>query len=235
MRYTNRILAMSLIAAMFALMVSAPGHAQQRQQCTGNSDQAVNCFVSNGVSVGLLELPSGMTLTQYKSYGVAVSKVMQTPSAAVFLLGMAAAAADAGPATNVDGSANQSAQDNLVNAIVSAGLNNSIITLPSEATVAQVQQIARSITQGMTGNPGVMISPGAFLRTLDAYTISATSGGVTNWTAVTANISGLVNMLQATGLIKLPAGITLANVQQFAIDTAHGIVAYKTATNKPNL
>jgi hypothetical protein len=235
MRLINRILSINLFAVVIALMVSAPGYAQQRSNCTGNADLAVDCFVSNGVSVGLLEVPSGMTLGQYKSYGVAVSKVMQTPSAAVFLLGMAAAAADAAPGKNLDGTLNQAAQDTLVNAIISAGLNNNIIALPAESTTSQVQQIARSITQGMSGNPGVMISPGAFLRLLDGYTTAATSGGVINWAAVTTNISGLVNMLQTTGLIKLPTGITLANVQQFAVDTAHGIVAYKTATNKLSL
>jgi hypothetical protein len=235
MRTINRILVISVFVGTIALLFSAPSRAQQRQQCSGSQDQAVDCFVSNGVTTGLLAVPSGMSLSQYKSYGVAVSKVMQSPSAAVFLLGMAGAAADAIPPTNADGSSNQAAQDTLVNAIITAGLNDNIITLPSETTATQFQQIARSLTQGMTGNPGVTISPGGFLRGLDGYTIAATSGGTINWLAVTSSISGLVNMLQTTGLIKLPPGTTLANVQQFALDTASAIVVYKTATNKAHL
>jgi hypothetical protein len=233
MLHIKRIFTISVFTGVFALLVSAPGNAQQ---CAGSQDGAVDCFVRNGVSTGLLALPPGMTMTQYKSYGVAVSKVMQSPSAAVFLLGMAGAAADAIPPTNADGSANQAAQDTLVNAIITAGLNDNIIALPTETTAAQFQQIARSLTQGMTGNPGVTISPGGFLRALDGYTLAATqTNGTINWLTVTTSITSLVNMLQTTGLIKLPPGTTLANVQQFALDTASAIVAYKTATNKATL
>ncbi len=234
MRHINRRLVMVLLGGAFGLLMSAPGHAQQ--DCSASQNGAVNCFVKNGVSTGLLVLPSGMTLTQYQSYGVAVSSVMQSPASAVFLLGMAAAAADAIPPTNVDGTANLAAQTTLVNAIVTAGLNDSVITLPAQTTTAQFQQLAVQLTTNMTGNPGVTISPGGFLRALDGFIIAATSSaGTINWLQVTTNITSLVSALQTTGLIKLPTGTTLANVEQFALDTANAIVVYKTATGKAHL
>ncbi len=234
MPHMKRIILTSILAGVIALLSSIPSRAQS--DCTQNQNEAVDCFVRNGVSTGLLAVPSGMTLSQYKAYGVAVSKVLQRPSAAIFLLGMAGASADAIPPTNADGSANQAAQNTFVNAIIAAGLNDNIITLPSQTTTAQLQQFASQLTASMTGNPGVTISPGGFLRALDGFILGATSStGVVNWLQVTTNITSLVSALQTTGLIKLPSGTTLANVEQFALDTASAIVVYKTATGKANL
>jgi hypothetical protein len=234
MPHIKRVLAMGVSVGVFALLICAPGQAQR--QCSGSQDQAVDCFVNNAVSTGLLAVPSGMTLSQYKSYGVAVSKVMQAPSAAIFLLGMAGAVADAAPATNADGTANQAAQDAFVNAIIAAGLKDNIITLPAETTSTQIEMIARELTVSMAGNSGVTISPGGFLRALDGYILAATpANGTINWLQVTTNITTLVSGLQTMGLIKLPAGITAANVEQFALDTATAIVVYKTATAKAHL
>ncbi|MFZ0821932.1 MAG: hypothetical protein WAM91_17855 [Candidatus Acidiferrales bacterium] len=233
MPFTKRILSVSVFVCAFGLLICRPGVAQS---CAGTQDGAVDCFVKNAVTTGLLAVPTGMTMSQYKSYGIAVSKVMQTPSAAMFLLGMAGAAADAAPPTNADGSANQAAQDALVNAIVTAGLNDGMIALPSEATSNQLEMFARALTASMSGSSVVTISPGGFLRVLDGYTLAATqTNGTINWLTVTTNITSLVGALQTTGLIKLPAGITLANVEQFALDAASAIVVYKTATGKAHL
>jgi hypothetical protein len=234
MPHIKRVLAMGVSVGVFALLICAPGRAQQ--QCNGNQDEAVDCFVKNAVTTGLLAIPKGMTMTQYKSYGVAISKIMQTPSAAIFLLGMAGAAADAVPPTNADGSANQAAQDTFVNAIVAAGLKNSIIALPPETTSTQLDMFARELTASMAGSSGVTISPGGFLRMIDGYILAATpANGTINWLQVTTNVTSLVSALQTTGLIKLPSGITIANVEQFALDTATAIVVYKTATAKAHL
>jgi hypothetical protein len=228
MRHIKRVLIMGVLG----LLVSLRGHAQ----CQVNQDAAVNCFVKNGVSTGLLAVPPGMTMTQYKSYGIAVSKVLQMPSSAVFLLGMAGATADAIPGLNANGTANQPAQDAFMNALIAAGLKDSIIALPAETTTAQLEQFARDLTAGMTGNAGVTISPGAFLRALDGYILAATSSsGTVDWLKVAASITSLVSALQTTGLMKLPSSITLANVQQFALDTSTAIVVYKTATGRAHL
>jgi hypothetical protein len=233
MPHIRRILAMGVSACVFVLLMSAPSQAQQ---CIGTQDGAVDCFVKNAVSTGLLAVPKGMTMTQYKSYGVAISKIMQTPSAAVFLLGMAGAAADAAPPVNFNGAANQAAQDAFVNAIVAAGLKDSIIALPAETTSSQLEMFARELTASMAGSSGVTISPGGFLRMLDGYMIAATqTNGTINWTQVTTNIATIVTALNTTGLIKLPAPITVANIESFALDAANAIVAYKTATGKAHL
>ncbi len=228
MRHIKRI----LVLGVFGLLIGMPGHAQ----CATSQDGAVNCFVNNGVSTGLLIVPTGMTMTQYQAYGVAISKVLQTPSAAVFLLGMAGATSDAIPPLNVDGTPNQPAQDAFVNAIITAGLNDSIIKLPLETTSPQLQQFARELTAGMMGNGGVTISPGAFLRALDGYILAATlRTGTVDWLQVTTSITSLVSAMQTAGLIKLPASTTISNVLQFALDTASAIETYKLATGKAHL
>jgi hypothetical protein len=233
MSHIKRVLAMGVSVAVFVLLTCASGQAQG---CAGNQNEAVDCFVKNAVTTGLLALPSGMTMAQYKSYGVAISKIMQTPSAAIFLLGMAGAAADAAPPVNFNGVANQAAQDAFVNAIVAAGLNDGVIALPAGTTSAQLEMFARELTVSMAGSSGVTISPGGFLRMLDGYIVAATqTNGTINWTQVTTNIATLVTALETTGLIKLPAPVTVANVEQFALDAANAIVAYKTATGKAHL
>lgn len=221
------------VLGVLGLLISTPGWAQQ---CTSNANAAVECFLKNGVSTGLLVLPKGMTMNQYQSYGVAVSKVLQSPSAAIFLLGMAGAASDAIPPTNANGTPNQAAQDGYVDAIVAAGLKDEIIQLPPQTTSSQLEQFARELTAGMTGNPGVTISPGAFLRTIDGFIVASTSSsGTVNWVQVTSNITSLVGVLQTAGLVKLPASITIANVEQFALDVATAIEQYKQTTGKAHL
>ncbi len=232
MRHIKQILIMSVFVGAVGLLTSATGHAQ----CAGSQNEAVDCFIKNGVSTGLLAVPKGMTMAEYEAYGVSISKVLQSPSAAIFLLGMASAAADAVPPTNADGTEDLAAQNTFVNAIIAAGLKDEIITLPTQTTSAQIEEFARELTLGMAGNAGVTISPGAFLRALDGYILAATSTtGTVNWLQVTANITSLISALQTTGLMKLPAGITAANVQQFAVDTATAIVVYKVATGKAHL
>jgi hypothetical protein len=233
MRHIKRIVITGVFVGVFGLLISQPGRAQS---CTGNQDAAVDCFIKNGVSTGLLVVPKGMNSTQYRSYGVAISKILQTPSAAVFLLGMAGAIADAIPPTNANGTANEPARDVFVNAIVAAGMKGGIIKLPAETTSAQLQEFARDLTAAMASNGGVSISPGSLLRALDGYIVAATqSTGTVNWTQVTASISSLVAALQTTGLIRLPSSVTISNAQQFALDTANAIEVYKLATGRARL
>ncbi len=233
----------ALILVMLVLVTGIPAAAQipSQLQCTGSQDAAVQCFVMNAVSTRLTSIPSGMTLAQYQAYGVAISKTFQTPTLLVFLIGMTSAAADALPPTNAQGNADQTAQNNAVNAVVAAGLKDALFTLPSEVSLAQLQQIAREMTGQVGQNNGLVISPGALLRTLDSYIVSATStssgtaAAAVNWLQVTTGLSTLVNNLMSTGLMKLPTGISLGDVKQFALDVCTAIEQYKQATQKTHL
>jgi hypothetical protein len=232
----------ALILGMLTLVAGIPASAQfqSQLQCTGSQNAAVQCFVSNAVSTRLTSIPSGMTLAQYQAYGVAISKTFQTPTLLVFLIGMTSAAADALPPTNAQGNADQSAQNNAVNAVVAAGLKDALFTLPSGVSLTQLQQMAREMTGQVAQNSGLVISPGALLRTLDSYIVSSTSAssgatGTVNWLEVTNGLSTLVNNLMSTGLMKLPTGISLGDVKQFALDVCTAIEQYKQATQKAHL
>jgi hypothetical protein len=232
MRHIKRILVMGVFVGVLGLLTGVASHAQ----CTQNQNQAVDCFIKNGVSTGLLALPPGMTMSQYESYGVSVSKIMQSPSLAVFLLGVAGATADAIPPADANGTADQVAQNMFLYGILGAAMKDGIITLPAQTTSEQLVQFTRELAAGISENSGVTISAGAFLRALDGYIIAATSSsGVVNWSQVTASVASLTSALQSAGLIKLPANITLAHVQQFALDTANAIVAYEVATGRAHL
>jgi hypothetical protein len=233
----------ALVLGVIALLAGIPAVAQMpsQLQCTGSQDAAVQCFVTNAVSTRLASIPTGMTLAQYQAYGVAVSKTFQTPTLLVFLIGMTSAVADALPPTNAQGNSDQSAQETAVNAVVAAGLKDKLFALPSEVSLTQVQQIAREMTGQVAQNSGLVISPGALLRTLDSYIVSATSASsgaaaaAVNWLEVTTGLSTLVDNLMSTGLMKLPTGITSSDVKQFALDVCTAIEQYKQATQKAHL
>src|ERR1700688_1219457 len=101
-----------------AAAVAAPAHAQS--QCTRSQDTAVQCFAQYALKTGIFTLHYGMTATQFNTYGISVSKIIQAPQTNLVLFGLASAVADAMPPTNADGTANQAAQTNAMNAIVVA-------------------------------------------------------------------------------------------------------------------
>jgi hypothetical protein len=218
------------------LAVTVPARSQTTG-CTASPDAAVMCFVKNAVSAGLTTLPAGMTLRQYKAYGVSVSNMVQTPLTLVFLLGTMGAAADALPAVNADGvTPNQAAQDAAIGAIMDAALRDGLIALPAGTTADQLKLFAHSICGAMAQYGGVSIAPGSLLRFLDSYLVNATmADGTVDWNKVRTNISTLVDSLVASGLLKLPAGGSADNVKQFASDVAVIIHDYKVATGKTTL
>ena len=226
-----------LVWACLGLLTAALPLRAQATGCTASPDAAVKCFVRNAVYTGLVSLPAGMTLTDYKNYGVAVSNIMQTPSTLVFLLGTMGAVADALPPSNADGvTPNQGAQDAAVSAIIDAALNDGLISLPAGTTADQLKMFARDIGSAMAQNDGVSFAPGAFLRLLDAYLLNATQAdGTVDWSQVQSSISGLVDALVASGMLKLPAGASADNVKQFAYDVVVAIRDYKLATGKITL
>ena len=227
-----------LLTATFlalAAAVAAPAHAQSQSQCTKNQDTAVQCFATYALKTGLFTLHYGMTATQFNSYAVAVSKIIQTPQTNLIVFGMASSVADAMPATNADGTANQAAQTNAMNAIVVSELTSGLITLPAETTQQQLQWFSLDMATQMDANNGILLSPGTLLRVVDSYVVPQTSNGSVNWAVVNANLASMVGNLSTLGLLKLPPSMTTAQVATFAQSLAVIIYDYKIATNRTTL
>lgn len=205
------------------------------QNCVASQDAAVGCFVNNSVRTGLTSLRYGMNMTQFRAYGVAVSKMMQTQQAYLVLAGMSSAIADAMPPTNANGTVNASAQQAAVNAIVHAEILCGLVTLPSEANEQQAQWFSLDMVTSMNETKGIILSPGFLLRVTDSYIVSATSGGVVNWTQVNSQLASMVSTLASAGLLKLPANVTLSSAQTFAQDLAQAIYNYRQATGRASL
>jgi len=217
------------------LLTVLPGTVQA-QRCDRTADAAVACFAKNATATGLVIVPPGMSVGDYTKYAVAVSHVLQTPTATVFLMGISGAVADALPPTNTDGTPNQSAQNAAVNAILDAALRDGMVALPDGASSDQLKLMARQFTGAMAENSGVTISPGAVLKVLDSYVVASTSStGSVDWPTVTSGISAMVDGLISAGMLKLPSGIVAGNVKQFAIDVSHVLYDYRQVTQKARL
>lgn len=217
------------IAAAWSTPVSA-------QQCTSNQDAAVQCFAGNALRTGLFTLHYGMSQSQFKTYSVSVSKIMQTQATNLVLFGMSSAVADAMPPTNLDGSANQTAQTNAMNAIVAAELSSGLLTIPAETNLQDMQWFSLDLVTSMNANKGILLSPGTLLRVIDSYVVTASTGnGNVNWAQVNSSLATMVNNLAASGLLKLPPSITVPEVTSFAQSVAQTIYSYKLATHRTAL
>lgn len=205
------------------------------QGCNSSQDAAVECFVSSAVRTNLTSLRYGMNMTEFKAYGVAVSKILQSGETPVILGGVAAAVADAMPPTNSDGSSNTAAQQAAITAIVNAEVATGLVTLPAETTQQDLTWFTEDLADNMSQKGGIVMSPGLALRILDTYITSATTSGTVNWTQVNTNIAGLVNSLQSAGLLRLPAGITTSQLTAFAQSVAQAIYTYTQATGRASL
>ena len=205
--------------------------------CTSSQSAAVECFVANAVTTKITSPRHGMTLAQYEAYGVAVTDILQTNHTYLTLTGIASAIADAMPPTNANGSANQSAQTSAVMQIVAAAVTNGLATAPTGVTEQQMQWFSLDMATAMSDNDGYMslMTPGVALRILDSYIVTATSGGTVNWTQADASIANAVSSFISSGLIKIPSGMTSAEVTAFLEATAKAIFTYKTATARTSL
>lgn len=204
-------------------------------QCTSTQTAAVECFVANAVQTKLATPAHGMTLAQYEAYGVAVTKFMQDPSICTQLVGLAGAIADAMPATNASGSANEAAQTTAVNSMVASAVSNHVLTVPAGTTELQMEDFTLDLVSILGGNKGVLLSPGSMLRVVDSYIITATSGSTVNWTTVDTGLATMVKNLVSTGLLKLPTTVTLGNAEIFTDALAQIIHAYKVSTGRTKL
>jgi hypothetical protein len=219
--------------AVFELFPAASASAQ----CTSSQDQAVECFVTNAVSTGLTSPRYGMTLPQFKAYGVSVSKILETDQTYLVVVGTSSAIADAMPPTNANGTANTSAQQTAIKQIVNALLSNDLATLPAETTKTDLQYFSMDLVNAMNTNGGFLqlMTPGISLRVIDSYVVTGTSNGSVNWTTVDTNLSTAIANMVSAGLIKIPSGVTSPQVNSFIDGVAKAIWAYKQSTERAHL
>ena len=205
------------------------------QQCVSGQDQAVECFVGNAVRTNLVTLQFGMTMAQFKGYGVSVSHILQSQPTSLALVGLASAVADALPPTNADGSANATAQSAAMNSIVDAGIAGNFLTVPAETNSQDLKWFSLDLVQVMNSNNGILLSPGSMLRVIDSYVVTSTTNGTVNWTQANSGIATMITGLGTSGLLKLPTGITTAQAIQFAQALAQITYTYRTSTGRTSL
>ncbi len=207
------------------------------QNCTASQAAAVQCFVGNAVATKLTSPRYGMSLSQFESYGVAVSQILQTHHTYLVLVGVSSAIADAMPPTNANGSANQSAQDLAVSQIVDALMSVGFALPPQGTTSQDLRWFTLDVVSAMSDNNDMleMLTPGVGLRIIDSYVVTGTSNGKVNWTQVDAALSSAVDSFIGAGLMKIPPGRTIAEVKTFVNSLAQSIYAYKVSTNRATL
>jgi hypothetical protein len=220
----------AILAATFG---ARPARAQGG--CASAPDAAVDCFVGNAVHAKLLTVQSGMTMAQYKAYGVSVSKIVQSPQASLAAVALASAVADAMPATNASGSANLAAQSAAVDSVVAAAIADGFIVLPAETSQQDVQWFVLDLVAAMNTPNGIVMAPGTMLRIIDSYVVTATSAGTVDWTTANASIASMMANLSTSGYLKLPASVSSTNATAFAQSLAQIIETYKTATGRNSL
>jgi hypothetical protein len=221
-----------------AALASPSAHSQATPtNCAATQQAAVECFVANAVATDLTKPRYGMTLAQFESYGVAVSKILQTHHTYLVLVGISSAVADAMPPTNADGSANQAAQDNAVTQTVAAATRSGLTSLPTGASLTDLEHFSLDVASAMNDNNGVLelLTPGISLRIIDSYVVTATANGQVNWSEVDSKLSAAVGSFISAGLVKVPAGMTAAQVTSFAESLAQVIHSYKVATHRTAL
>jgi len=224
-----------VLAGVCLLLVSAAPPLRAQGGCASAPDAAVQCFVGNAVHANMVTLQYGMTMSQFKAYGVSVSKIVQQQPTALAVVGLASAVADALPPTNADGSANPAAQTAAVNSIVDAGIAADFITVPAETNSQDIKWFSLDLVNAMNTSNGILLSPGTMLRVIDSYVITATTSGTVNWTQANSGIAAMITNFASAGLLKLPTTITTAQAIQFAQSLAQVTYTYRTATNRTSL
>jgi len=207
----------------------------EAQSCASGQDAAVECFVGNAVRTNLVTIQSGMSMSQFKQYGVSVSKIVQAQPTSIEIVGLASAVADALPPTNADGSANATAQNTAMNAVIDAGIADNFLALPAETNSQDLKWFSLDLVRVMSANNGILLSPGTMLRVIDSYVLTATSNGVVNWTQANSGIATMMSNLAAGGFLKLPATVTMAEATQFAQALAQVTSSYRAATGRSSL
>src|SRR5580658_9329359 len=209
--------------------------AAHAQGCASGQDAAVECFVGNAVRTNLISLQYGMSMSQFKQYGVSVSKIVQAQPTSLVVVGLASAVADALPPTNADGSANPNAQNAAMSSIVDAGIASNFLVIPAETNSQELKWFSLDLVHAMNMDNGILLSPGTMLRVIDSYVVSSTANGAVNWTQANSGVAAMITNLSSAGLLKLPSAITTAQAIQFAQSLAQITYAYRTATGRSTL
>jgi hypothetical protein len=104
-------------------------------------------------------------------------------------------------------------------------------------TQRDLEWFSLDITNAMNDNDGLMamLTPGVALRIVDSYIVTGTTNGTVNWTTVDASLSTAVDNFIASGMMKVPAPITTAEVKSFVTLLAHPISEYKVSTGRKTL
>lgn len=225
------------VCLLAVLALARPATAQTATNCSASQSAAVECFVANAVATKMMTPHYGMTLPQFQEYGVAVTRILQTHRTYLALVGLASAIADAMPPTNADGSANQAAQDLAVEQIVSAAVANQLANPFTGVTTQDMQWFSLDLVSAMNENNGylALMTPGVGLRIVDSYVVTATSNGTVNWAQANASIGNAVNTFISSGMIKIPSGVSSADVTAFLQATAQAIYSYKVSTGRKSL
>jgi hypothetical protein len=229
------------LSAFFLIAValcSPLAHAQSTPtNCTASQAAAVQCFVANAVSTDITKPRHGMTLAQFEAYGVSVSSIVRSDHTYLVIVGISSAVADAMPATNADGSANSSAQGSAIGAIVSAAVADHLANTSTGVTIQDLQWFSIDVATAMNDNNEylALLTPGVAFRMIDSYVVSSTSNGVVNWSEANSGISSAVQNFVKSGLMKVPPGVSQADLTAFAESVAKAIYTYKVSTKRTTL
>jgi hypothetical protein len=228
-----------VVVFLIGAALAAPAARTQTAatNCTASQQSAVRCFVANAVATDLTTPRYGMTLAQFQTYGYAVAQILQTRQTYVVLVGVSSAVADAMPPTNADGTPNQTAQNNAIAQTVTAATSAGFTAPPQGTSITDLEHFSMDVTSAMNNTNGVLelLTPGISLRVIDSYIVTATANGTTNWTEVDTSLSTAITNFINAGLMKVPPGMTLAQVTSFANSLAKVIGTYKTATHRTAL
>ncbi|HTS10590.1 MAG TPA: hypothetical protein VMH00_00600 [Candidatus Limnocylindrales bacterium] len=226
-----------LVLGVASILLCAVATRAAREQCAANQTAAVECFVRNALATNLTTVRHGMTVSQFEAYGVAVSGILQTHHTYLVLVGLASAVADAMPPANADGTPNLSAQQTAISQIVSAAAQNHLVGAPAGTTLQDLEWFSSDIVAAMNDNEGYMelLTPGIGMRLIDSYLVTATSNGSVNWTDVNTRLSNAISSFLMAGTIKLPPGVSPAQLTSFVQDVAQAIQSYKSSTGRSHL
>jgi hypothetical protein len=226
-----------VVVFLIGAALSAPSARTQSAatSCTASQQSAVRCFVANAGATDLTTPRYGMTLTQFQSYGYAVAEILQTRQTYVVLVGVSSA--DAMPPINADGTPNQTAQNNALTQAVAAATTEGFTAPPQGTSLTDLEHFSMDVTNAMNNTNGVLelLTPGISLRVIDSYVVTATANGTTNWTEVNTSLSTAISTFINAGLMKVPPGMTLAQVTSFANSLAKVIATYQSATHRTAL
>lgn len=225
-----------VLTASLAFSASA-GAQSTPSNCSASQSAAVECFVANAVTTDMTPLRHGMTLAQFEAYGVSVSSIMRSGHTYLVVVGLSSAIADAMPPTNADGSANTSAQGSAIGSIVSAAVSNHLANVSAGITLQDLQYFSIDVTTAMNDNNDylALLTPGVSLRMIDSYLVSSTSNGTVSWTDVNNGLASAVKNFVQSGLMRIPPGVSEADLVAFSQSVAQAIYSYKQSTNRPTL